>query len=269
MSIHPTAVIEPGATIGKNVVIEPFAVVKSNVVLGDDVTVKSYAYIDGYTKIGAKTTIWQSAMIGNRTQDLKFRGEKTFIEIGEQCEIRECVIITSSTIEGSTVSIGDHCLLMPWSYVAHNCTLGNHVVLSNQVQLAGHVQVGDYAIIGGMVGVHQFVRIGAHAMVGAMSGVRRDIPPYSLGKGDPYYVNGINRIGLQRRGVSTATRTALSKAFKLVFGTKLRFSEALDAALQSFGHVPEVVHFVRFCQEESKRGIERRTEIEGDCLIEV
>lgn len=262
MTIHPTAVIEDGAIIGKNVVIEPFAIIKSNVVLGDNVVVKSFAYIDGYTTVGKGTTIWQSAMIGNQTQDLKFRGEKTFIDIGEHCQIREFAIITSSTVEGSTVSVGNNCLLMPWSYIAHNCSIGNHVVLSNQVQLAGHVQVGDYAVLGGMVGVHQFVRIGAHAMVGAMSAVRRDIPPFSLGHGDPYYIQGINRIGLRRRGISLETRIALAKAMKLIYSKNQHMAKALDIAFEEFGHIPEVAHLIQFCSELSKRGVERKVKRE-------
>ncbi|ANH78452.1 acyl-ACP--UDP-N-acetylglucosamine O-acyltransferase [Candidatus Chlamydia sanziniae] len=255
--IHPTAIIESGAKIGKNVVIEPYVVVKSTVTLCDNVIVKSYAYIDGYTTIGQGTTIWPSAMIGNKPQDLKYRGEKTYVSIGENCEIREFVIITSSTFEGTTVSIGNNCLIMPWAHVAHNCTLGHHVVLSNHAQLAGHVQVGDYAILGGMVGVHQFVRIGAHAMVGALSGIRRDIPPYTIGSGNPYLLAGINKIGLQRRQVPFATRLALIKAFKKVYRTESCFFESLAEAKEEYGHIPEVKYLINFCQDPSKRGIER------------
>ena len=255
-SIHPSAIVEPGAKIGKNVVVEPYAIIKSTVTLCDDVVVKSYAYIDGHTTIGKATTIWPSAMIGNKPQDLKFRGEKTFVTIGENCEIREFAIITSSTFEGTTVAIGDNCLIMPCAHVAHNCVLGNHVVLSNHAQLAGHVQIGDYAIIGGMVGVHQFVRIGAHAMVGALSGVRRDIPPYTIGSGNPYQFGGINKVGLQRRGIPFATRLALIKAFKKIYRADTCFSEALAEAQQEFNHIPEVLHFVDFCRNPSKRGIE-------------
>ncbi|WP_201456577.1 acyl-ACP--UDP-N-acetylglucosamine O-acyltransferase [Chlamydia sp. 17-3921] len=259
-NIHPSAIVEPGAKIGKNVVVEPYAMIKSTVTLCDNVTVKSYAYIDGYTTIGKGTTIWPSAMIGNKPQDLKYRGEKTFVIIGEYCEIREFAIITSSTFEGTTVSIGDHCLIMPCAHVAHNCTLGHHVVLSNHAQLAGHVQVDDYAIIGGMVGVHQFVRIGTHAMVGALSGIRRDIPPYTIGSGNPYQLGGINKIGLQRRSVPFATRLALIKAFKRVYRSEGCFQEALIEAQEELGHIPEVSHFIDFCQTSSKRGIEGRTD---------
>lgn len=273
--IHPTAIIEAGAQIGKNVVIEPYVVIKSTVTLCDDVVVKSYAYIDGHTTIGKGTTVWPSAMIGNKPQDLKYRGEKTFVRIGENCEIREFAMITSSTFEGTTVSIGNNCLIMPWAHVAHNCVIGNHVILSNHAQLAGHVLVEDYAIIGGMVGVHQFVRIGAHAMVGALSGVRRDIPPYTLGSGNPYRLGGVNKTGLQRRRFPFPTRLALVKAFKQVYRSKESFSEALLKVQEEYRHIPEVQHFVRFCQNPSKRGIERsadrmvvQEEVEEEVLVE-
>ncbi|MEG0037452.1 MAG: acyl-ACP--UDP-N-acetylglucosamine O-acyltransferase [Victivallaceae bacterium] len=254
--IHPTAVVEDGAKIGEDVTIEPYAVVKGTVTLESGVTVKSYAYIDGHTVIGKGTTIWPSAMIGNKSQDLKFKGEKTYVTIGENCEIREFAIITSSTVEGTRVSIGNNCLIMPGVHIAHNCTVGNHVVMSNNTLLAGHVQVGDHVVIGGMVGVHQFVRIGSHSMIGALSGLRRDVPPYTIGSGHPYVLSGINRIGLQRRQFSFETRNALIKAFRLVYRTKYSFADGLDRVQQEWGYVPEVLHFVDFCREKSKRGIE-------------
>ena len=256
-NIHHTAIVEDGAQIGNNVTIEPYAIVKKNVTLCDDVVVKSYAYIDGVTTIGRGTTIWPSAMIGNKPQDLKFKGEKTFVEIGEHCEIREFAMITSSTFEGTTVSIGNNCLIMPWAHIAHNCSVGNNVVFSTHVQLAGHVQVGDCVTIGSMVGVHQFVRIGSYAMVGAMSGIRRDIPPFTIGTGNPYALGGINKVGLQRRRVSFETRLALIKTFKRVFRSEESFQDSLDGVLEEFGDVPEVCHFVEFCRQPSKRGIER------------
>lgn len=259
-NIHPTAIIESGAKIGNNVIIEPYVVIKSTVTLCDDVVVKSYAYIDGYTTIGRGTVVWPSAMIGNRPQDLKHQGEKTFVSIGEYCQIREFAMITSSTFEGTTVSVGDHCLIMPWAHVAHNCVIGDHVILSNHVQLAGHVQVGDHVVIGGLVGVHQFVRIGSHAMVGAMSGIRRDIPPYTIGTGNPYTLGGINKVGLQRRGVSFETRLALIKTFKMVFRSGWSFTEALQRAKEAYGQIPEVHNFIEFCCARSKRGMERGVE---------
>ncbi|AAF39620.1 acyl-[acyl-carrier-protein]--UDP-N-acetylglucosamine O-acyltransferase [Chlamydia muridarum str. Nigg] len=262
-NIHPTAIVEDGAQIGNNVTIEPYAIVKKNVKLCDDVVVKSYAYIDGFTTIGRGTTIWPSAMIGNKPQDLKFKGEKTFVEIGEHCEIREFAMITSSTFEGTTVSIGNNCLIMPWAHIAHNCSVGNNVVFSTHVQLAGHVQVGDCVTIGSMVGVHQFVRIGSYAMVGAMSGIRRDIPPFTIGTGNPYALGGVNKVGLQRRRVPFETRLALIKTFKRVFRSGESFQDSLGSVLEDFGDVPEVRHFVEFCRQPSKRGIERGIDCEA------
>lgn len=252
--IHPLAVVEKGAQIGDNVTIEAFAVVKENVILHDGVVIKSHAYIDGNTTIGSGTVIWPSACIGTKTQDLKYRGEKTFVVIGKNCEIREYVTINSSTYEGSTVKVGDQCLIMAYCHIAHNCTVGNQVIMSNNSLLAGHVIVEDYAIIGGMTPVHQFARIGCHSMVGGMSRVTQDVPPYTIGGGIPYSLGGINRIGLKRRKFSFATRMALSKAFRLVYRSNLNLEDALQAIETGIESLPEVKHFVEFCRE-SRRGL--------------
>ena len=173
-NIHPAAIVEPGAEIGDNVTIEPYAIVKSTVKLEEGVTIKSHAYIDGNTTIGSGTIIWPGVSIGTKTQDLKFRGEKTYVIIGKNTEIREFATINSSTYEGSVVRVGDHCLIMAYCHIAHNCEVGNHVIMSNNSLLAGHVIVEDYAIIGGMTPVHQFARICCHAMVGGLSRVTHE-----------------------------------------------------------------------------------------------
>lgn len=253
-NIHPMAIVEPGAQIGDNVTIEPFAIVKGNVILEDNVTIKSHAYIDGHTRIGAGTTIWPSASIGTKTQDLKFRGEKTFVMIGKNCEIREFATINSSTYEGSTVSVGDGSLIMAYCHIAHNCSVGKHVIMSNNSLLAGHVIVEDYAIIGGMTPVHQFARIGCHAMVGGFSRVTHDVPPYTVGGGVPYCLGGINRVGLKRRKFSFDSRMALAKAYRLVYRSQLHLKEALDRIEDEIEQVPEIAHFVKFCRD-SRRGI--------------
>ncbi|MBM3184043.1 MAG: acyl-ACP--UDP-N-acetylglucosamine O-acyltransferase [Chlamydiae bacterium] len=252
--IHPLALVESGAKIGKNVEIEAFAVVKGTVVLEDDVVIKSHAYIDGNTKIGQGTTIWPGASIGTKTQDLKYRGEKTFVEIGKRCDIREYVTINSSCQEHSTVKIGDDCLLMAYCHVAHNCQIGNRVIMANSSMLAGHVIVEDYVRIGGMTPVHQFVRIGCHAMVGGFSGVLRDIPPYTIGSGFPYRFGGINLVGLKRQQFSLSVRQAISKAFKLTYRSGLHLEEALMEIEKQIAPLPEVQHWVSFCKN-SKRGI--------------
>lgn len=253
-NIHPAAIIESGAQIGNNVTIEAYAVVKSNVVLQDNVVIKSNAYIDGNTTIGEGTVIYPSACIGTKTQDLKFRGEKTFVEIGKHCEIREFVTINSSCEEGSIVSVGDHCLIMAYCHIAHNCTVGNRVIMGNNAMLAGHITVEDNAIISGLTGVHQFVRIGKNAMIGGMSRVTHDIPPYTIGAGIPFKFGGLNIIGLKRHGFPLKVRLELSKAFKLLYRSKLNFNEALARTEQELELLPEVKHWLQFCRE-SKRGL--------------
>lgn len=253
--IHPTAVIAPGAKIGKNVVIEPYAVIHSpNVVLEDNVTIKSHAYIDGHTTIGEGTTIYPSASIGTKTQDLKFRGETTYVKIGKNCEIREFVTINSSCQEGSVVEVGDNCLIMAYCHVAHNCVVGNRVIMSNNATLAGHVTVEDNAIIGGMTPIHQFVRIGTFAMVGGLSRVTHDIPPYTLGAGIPYKFGGLNLVGLKRNQFPFQVRKELSKAFKILYRSGLHINKALNQIELEVEQLPEVQHFVRFCRE-TKRGL--------------
>ena len=252
--IHPLAFVEPGAKIGKNVTIEPFSVVKQHVTLEDNVVIKSHAYIDGWTTIGEGTTIWPSASIGTKTQDLKFRGEKTFVVIGKRCEIREFVTINSSCQENSTVRIGDDCLLMASCHVAHNCEIGNRVIMANGALLAGHVTVEDFAIIGGMTPVHQFSRIGCYAMVGGFSRVPRDIPPYTIGGGFPYKFGGVNIIGLKRHKFSLEVRAALSKAFKITYRSGLHLNQAVAQIEQELEPLPEVKHWINFCKN-SKRGL--------------
>lgn len=253
-NIHPQAIVEKGAIVGKNVTIEPFAVIKRTVTLGDDVVVKSHAYIDGNTTIGEGTVIWPGASIGTKTQDLKFRGENTYVVIGKRCEIREFVTINSSCQEGSIVKVGDGCLIMAYCHVAHNCEIGNHVIMSNSAMLAGHVIVGDYAIIGGMTPVHQFSRIGRHAMVGGFSRVPRDIPPYTVGGGFPYKFGGINIIGLKRHKFPLEVRIALSKAFKITYRSGLHLEDALSQIEQEIERGQEVNHWIEFCKS-SKRGL--------------
>ncbi|MBA2369741.1 MAG: acyl-ACP--UDP-N-acetylglucosamine O-acyltransferase [Candidatus Protochlamydia sp.] len=253
--IHPTAVIAPGAKIGKNVIIEPYAVIHSpHVVLEDNVVIKSHVYLDGHTTIGAGTTIYPSASIGTKTQDLKYRGEKTFVRIGKNCDIREFVTINSSCQEGSVVEVGDNCLIMAYCHVAHNCKVGNGVIMSNNATLAGHVTVDNYAIIGGLTPIHQFVRIGAYAMVGGMSRVTHDIPPFTIGAGIPYKFGGLNIVGLKRHGINLEARQELSKAFRLLYRSQLYMEEALNRIERELKPLPEIKQFVSFCRQ-TKRGL--------------
>lgn len=253
-NIHPLAIVEPGAKIGANVTIEAYAVIKGTVTLEDHVVIKSHAYIDGNTIIGEGTVIWPSASIGTKSQDLKFRGEKTFVVIGKYCEIREFVTINSSCQENSVVRIGDNCLIMACSHVAHNCEIGNRVILANNVNLAGHVTVGDYVIFGGMTAVHQFSRIGSYAMVGGFSRVTQDVPPFTIGAGAPYKLGGLNLIGLKRNGFTYEERRALTKAFKLTYRSGLSLLEALDRIEKEVEPIPHLLYWIEFCRR-SRRGL--------------
>lgn len=252
--IHPLAIVEEGAIIGRGVTVEAFAVIKSTVTLEDHVVIKSHAYIDGFTTIGEGTVIYPSACIGTKTQDKKFRGEKTYVKIGKNCEIREFVTINSSCQEGSIVSIGNNCLIMAYCHVAHNCEVGNGVIMGNGATLAGHIIVDDNAIISGMTGVHQFVRIGAHAMLGGLSRVTHDVPPYTIGAGIPFKFGGLNMIGLKRHGFSLKTRQELSKAYKLMYRSQLPFEEALRRTEEICEPLPEVLTWLNFCRN-TKRGL--------------
>lgn len=252
--IHPAAIVEPGAKIGKNVTVEPFAVIKSTVTLEDNVVVKSHAYIDGHTTIGEGTIIWPSASIGTKTQDLKFRGEKTFVEIGKNCEIREFTTINSSCQENSVVKIGDNCLIMAYCHVAHNCEIGNRVIMANNANLAGHVIVEDFAVIGGMTPVHQFSRIGAYSMVGGFSRITHDVPPYTIGAGSPYKLGGLNLVGLKRHGFPFETRKNLTQAFRITYRSGFHLDDALEKIEKEVEVDSHVKHWIDFCRN-SRRGL--------------
>lgn len=254
MKQHPTAIIEEGAEIDPSVTIEAYAVIKKNVKLKAGVVIKSHAYIDGYTTIDEDTVVYPFATIGTKTQDLKFKGETTYVNIGKRCQIREYVSINSSCGEGSEVKVGDDCLIMAYCHVAHECRVGNGVIMSNNATLAGHVTVDDYAIIGGFTPIHQFARVGKGAMVGGMSRVSHDVPPYTIGAGIPYRFGGINLVGLKRRGYPLEVRIALSKAFKLLYRSGYRLEEALERIELEVERFPEVEEFLTFCRE-SKRGL--------------
>lgn len=253
-NIHPTAIIAPNTKIGSNVTIEAYVVIKGNVVLEDNVTIKSHVYLDGWTTVGEGTTIWPFACIGAKTQDRKFRGEKTFVTIGKNCEIRENVTINSSCQENSVVSVGDNCLIMAYCHIAHNCEVGNRVVMANAVNLAGHVIIEDCANIGGMAAVHQFTRIGCYAMVGGFSRVTHDVPPYTIGAGSPYKLGGLNLVGLKRHGFPIEVRKDLSKAFKLTYRCGLKMSEALEQIQKEVEPNLYIQHWLQFCRA-SRRGL--------------
>lgn len=252
--IAPTAIVEDGAIIGENVVVEHYAIVRSNVKLEDNVIVRSHAYIEGNTTIGSSSIIYPGAVIGTKTQDLKYQGERTYINIGKNCQIREYVTINSSCGHESAVTLGDNCLIMAYCHIAHNCEVGNNVIMSNNATLAGHVIVEDHAIIGGFTPLHQFLRVGRYAMVGGMSRIPHDVPPFLIVAGIPAKLGGLNQVGLKRNGFSLETRLALTQAYKILYKSSLRLEVALNTIERDVPPIPEVLHFLNFCRT-SQRGI--------------
>ena len=268
--IHSSAVIESGAQLGKGVRVGPFAYIGPHVVLADNVHIMAHAHVEGYTTIGRGTVIFPGAVIGTKTQDLKYKGEVTYVAIGEECQIRECVTINSSCGEGTSVSVGNRCLIMAYCHVAHNTTIGNRVIMANNATLAGHVTVEDCSVIGGLSAVHQFARIGRYALVGGMSRVTHDVPPFTIGAGSPYKVGGLNLVGLKRHGFSLEQRKILTKTFRLFYRSGLTLHEAIEKTEKEFGDAKEVQQWLEFCKS-SKRGLiamgRFKNELEGSDLL--
>jgi UDP-N-acetylglucosamine acyltransferase len=254
--IHPTAVIEKGAEIGTGVSIGPYCVIGANVKLGDRVELKSHVVIDGYTSIGEETVVFPFASLGHEPQDLKYKGEKSQLIIGKKNKIREHVTMNPGT-EGAGMKtvVGDNCLFMMASHVAHDCTVGNNVILANNATLAGHVDVGDFVILGGLSAVHQFVRIGAFAIIGGMSGVEHDVIPFGLVKGERAHLAGLNYIGLERRGFTKEQVQALMKAFKQLFDTQGTLAERTAKVANDYQADDIVMRVVDFIRAKEGRSI--------------
>jgi len=253
--IHKTAVVHPGAKIGEGVEIGPYAIIGENVEIGDKTKVEPHVVIQGWTKIGKGNKIFNGASIGQEPQDLKFHGEKSFLEIGDNNTIREFATIHRGTEEGGGLTkIGDNNLIMAYCHVAHDCQLGDKIIMSNAATLAGHVIVEDCAVIGGLAGVHQFGRVGKMAMIGAASKVVKDVPPYVLVDGHPATVKGINIVGLRRNGISPELRSQIKDAYKLLYRSNLNISQAIEKMDQELDSNPLIEHFLRFLRN-AQRGI--------------
>lgn len=255
-ALHPTAVIHPSAELGTGVVVEPFAVIDADVRIGDRCIIGSSTRIGSGARIGNDVRIFHGASIAMVPQDLKFGGEKTEMRIGDRTVIREFVTCNRGTKELGYSSVGSDCLLMAYSHVAHDCVIGDRVIMANAVQLGGHVHIGDWAILGGAVVVHQFSLIGEHAMIGGGFRVTQDVPPYAVVAGYPLRVVSVNRIGLERRGFPKEKVEALSKAFRLLYRSKLNAKQALTKLNDDGPHTDEVRRIIDF-YEQSERGVMR------------
>ena len=258
MSIHPLACIDPKAQLGENVEIGPFCVVGPDVRIGDGTHLVSNVVVDGHTTLGRDCIVHPHARIGGQTQDLKYAGGTTYVEVGDRTVLRECVSVNCGTRDGEVTRIGSNCLLMAYCHAAHGVEIGDGVIVSNGTQFAGEVKIEDKAVISGLVGVHQFVRIGTMCMVGGVQKISQDVPPYMLidtleGRSA---VVGINKVGLERRGVPEESRMALRQAHRLLCRSGLNVSDALARIEAELPPLPEIRHLVEFYRT-TQRGVLR------------
>lgn len=254
--IHPSAVVDPAAQIADTVRIGPFCVIGPDVVLDDAVELLSHVVVAGRTRIGARSRVFPFASIGHRPQDLKYKGEPSTLEIGTDAQIREHVTINPGTEGGGMITrVGNHCLLMASAHVAHDCQVGDHVIMANNATLAGHVTVGEYAFLGGLSAVHQFVRIGRHAMIGGMTGVEADVIPFGMVIGNRAYLNGLNIVGLKRRGFSRDDIHTLRNAYRLLFAPEGTLQERLSDVEEQFHANPVVMEIIAFIRSDTSRSL--------------
>lgn len=252
--IQPLSYVDPQAKIADNVVIEPFVTIHKNVEIGEGTWIGSNVTIFEGARIGKNCKIFPGAVVSAIPQDLKFEGEKTEVIIGDNTIIRECVTINRGTSASGKTIVGNNCLLMAYVHVAHDCIVGNHVILANSVQLAGHIEISDYAIVGGMTAVHQFVKIGPHTMISGGSLVRKDVPPYTKAGREPLSYEGVNSIGMRRRGFSTDKIAEIQEIYRILYLRGHNNSKAIsiiEKEMEPTRERDEIVTFIK----ESDRGV--------------
>ena len=253
-TIHPTAVVSPRARLGQNVSVGPYAVIEDDVTIGDGTSIGSHALVSNGSRLGRDCRIHYSAAVGGPPQDLKYKGEPTTLEIGDRTTVREFVTLNRGTTSSGKTTIGSDCLLMAYSHVAHDCRVGDNVIIANCSALAGHVTIEDWVIVGGLTPIHQFVRIGSHSMVGGGVRVPKDVPPYILASHSPVIFEGLNVVGLRRRGFSPATIELIEKAYRILYRSNLNVSQAVARITQELERIPEINALLEFIAS-SKRGI--------------
>lgn len=258
VQIHPTAIISQGAKIGQNVKIGPYCIIGSQVTIGDNVEIKSHVVIDGKTTIGDNCIIFPFASIGSQPQDLKYCGEASEVIIGKNNSIREYVTIQPGTEGGGMVTrVGDNCLFMIGTHIAHDCQVGNNVIFANNATLAGHVKVGDYVVIGGLAGIHQYVRIGEHAMIGALSFVGQDVIPFGTVAREAATLEGINMLGMKRRNYSHDKIREVIAAFEILFdeNSDLVFGDRIKFVQEKFKNNSPIQAIIEFLNQSTTRAI--------------
>lgn len=254
--IHSTAIIHPKARIGAGCEIGPYCVIGEHVSLGEKCKLHSHVVIDGHTSIGRENEIFPFASIGLKTQDLKWKGGVTRVEIGDRNTFREYVTIHSATKDGDATRVGSDNNILAYCHIAHDCTVGSHIIMSNVGTLAGHVTVEDHAIVGGLAAVHQFCRIGKMSIIGGCSKVVQDVPPFMLADGNPAETRTVNKVGLERNGISEAVQSALRNAYKILFREGLTIPNAVAKIESELPKSDELNHLIQFVRT-SQRGISK------------
>jgi UDP-N-acetylglucosamine acyltransferase len=253
-AIHPTALIDPSAELGNGVTVGPFVIIGPNVSVGDRCRLGPRVTLQRNVRLADGVLVGDGSVLGGDPQDLKYRGEETWVEIGEDTIIREYTTINRATTATFKTTVGARCFIMTYVHLAHDCHVGDDVVIANATQCAGHVTIHDRAVLSGLNAVHQFVTIGTYAFVGGGSRVNQDIPPYVKAVGNPMELYGLNSIGLQRAGFSGETVAALKRAYRLFFNSDLNLSQAMERARTELPAFPEIERFLAFV-ESSERGV--------------
>jgi len=254
--IHPTAIVDPAAEIASGARIGPYCVIGPQVVIGEDTELQHHVTVMGPTKIGRGNFFFAYTSIGQKTQDLKYAGEPTYLEVGDGNTFREFCTVNRGTLPGTKTIVGSGGNFLAYSHIAHDCVVGNDVIFSNNGTLAGHVQVGDYAVIGGLTAIHQFCRVGRHAITGGCSKIVQDVPPFFIADGNPAEVRGVNQVGLERAGFDAETIRALKEAYRILYRGKLNVKQSVEAIRKELPDLPEIAELCSFI-ESSERGIIR------------
>lgn len=255
--ISPLANVSPKAQLGKNVVVSPFATIDDKVIIGDNTWIGPNAVIMNYTKIGNNCRIFPGAVIGAEPQDLKFKGEESTVEIGNNTTIREFVTIHRGTLDKMTTKVGDNCLIMAYVHIAHDCIIGNNVILANGVQLSGHIFVDDYAIIEGMSAAQQFITVGKHAFVGGASLIRKSVPPYVRCAREPLQYIGVNTVGLTRRGFTPEQIRHIEDIYRIIYVKGYNLQNALEIVekeIPASTFKSEIIDFIKNQKDGVIRG---------------
>jgi len=254
--VASTAIVHPNAHLGENVEISHYAIIGEQCKVGDGSYIGPHAILEGWTHIGRNCKIGAGAVIGSEPQDLKFRGEESYVKVGDNTTIREYATVNRGTFEGESTLIGNNCLIMSYCHIAHNCVLQDRVIMASSAALAGHILIEENAIIGGLVGVHQFCHIGRNSIIGGCSAVRQDILPYTSAGGNPCRSKGLNITGLKRHNFSPERISQLKNAYRLIFRSQLTEDQALEKLEKESLDSPEIIHMIEFVRNSS-RGLAR------------